>query len=348
MALPTSLLGNTTNSTISPDEVSEPSSLATAIIYFISGLALLVILGGNGLVIILIVKFRRLRTATNYFILGMASADFSLGIIVTVVIIMKLHPHLPIPPIGCLLLRCTILFPAVTSCLTLLSVSLDRYLKIVMPLRYHDLMSKRIAMMIVISIFVYTALTIYVLPLTISNGTQIFNQTCWINYSLTIIHPAYLQFLVFGNILLPLCLICIIYGQIFRKVVQIIGHERSSIPQQPARNIIRNSRRSSRHSWTRSWITRELKTIKTLVILLGLCIFGWVPFCGVILFEIYNPSYQVGLKALSVIRVCTSLNSAANPIVYSLRSEQFRLCLRKLFGITKKHSNVTNRINTIS
>ncbi|XP_072027912.1 beta-2 adrenergic receptor-like [Amphiura filiformis] len=345
MALPPSLLGNTTNSTISPDDVSEPSSFATAIIYFISGLALLVILGGNGLVIILIVKFSRLRTATNYFILGMASADFALGIIVTVVIIMKLNHHWPMPQFGCLLLRCTTLFPAVTSCLTLLSVSMDRYLKIVMPLRYHDLMSKRVAMMIVISIFVYTALTIYVLPLTISNGTQIFNQTCWVDFSLTIIHPAYLQFLVFGNILLPLCLICIMYGQIFRTVIQMIGHERSiRIPQQQAKKMrYMTSRRSSRN-----WITRELRTIKTLVILLGLCIFGWVPFCGVVLFEIYNPSYQVGLKVLSVIRMCTSLNSAANPIVYSLRSEQFRLCIRKLFGITKKHSNVTNRNNTIS
>ncbi|XP_072028199.1 LOW QUALITY PROTEIN: adenosine receptor A1-like [Amphiura filiformis] len=264
------------------------------------------------------------------------------------------HPHikhytinsysqLPISAIGCLLLRCTVIFPSVISCLTLLSVSLDRYLKIVMPLRYHDLMSKRVATEIVISVYSqppgqpdanciqYTynaALTIYGLPLI-----NIVNQThedliC--GRFATVFNPFYLQFLIFGNILFPLCLICIIYGHIFRVVIQKIRKERRIVPQQQPREG-RNNLGNLRHIWFK----RERRSIKTLVILLGLCIFGWVPICGVILMEIYNPSYEVGQDVRNVVRSFTFINSAANPIVYSLRGEQFRVYARKFFGIHK-------------
>ncbi|XP_072027814.1 adenosine receptor A2b-like [Amphiura filiformis] len=310
----------------SPDDVNitEPTPLsAKAIILFISSLALIMtILGGNGLVLVLLIKFHCLRTATNYFIIGMASADFTVGITLISNIIINLNPKMPIPPIGCLLLRCTVIFPSVISCLTLLSVSLDRYLKIVMPLRYHDLMSKRVAMMIVMSIYIYAALTTYGLPLSIANQTHE-DLTCT-RFSI-VFNPFYLQFLIFGNILFPQCLIFIIHGQIFRVLIQKIRKERRIVPQQQAREGRRQF-----------WLKRERRTIKTLVILLGVCIFGWVPICGVILAEIYNPSYNVGQDVRNLVRYFAFINSAANPIVYSLRSEQFRVYARKLFGISKK------------
>ncbi|XP_072027813.1 adenosine receptor A3-like [Amphiura filiformis] len=315
--------------------ITKPTPLsAKAIIVFISSLALIMtILGGNGLVLVLLIKFRRLRTATNYFIIGMASADFILGISLILHTIIALNPQLPISTIGCLLLRCTSIFPSVISCLTLLAVSLDRYLKIVMPLRYHDLMSKKVAMMIVMSIYIYAALTTYGLPLSIANQTH--DLIC--TRLKEVVHPFYLQFLIFVNILFPLCLMCIMYGQIIRVLIQNIRQERRIIPQQQAREGRYGARGCynlgiSRHIW----LKRERRTIKTLVILLGLCIFGWVPLCGVILTEIYNPSYGIGQDVRNVVKYFPFINSAANPIVYSLRSEQFRAYARKLFGISKK------------
>ncbi|XP_072033090.1 beta-2 adrenergic receptor-like [Amphiura filiformis] len=332
MALPSSLHDNNSNDSLvfgdSPDDVTEPNAKATII--FIASLALIMtILGGNGLVLVLIIKFRRLRTATNYFIIGMASADFTIGItLISNIITINLYSQLPISAIGCLLLRCTVIFPSVISCLTLLSVSLDRYLKIVMPLRYHDLMSKRVAMMIVVSIYIYAALTTYGLPLSIAN--QIHEDLICPRFA-AVFNPVYLQFLIFGNILFPLCLICIIYGQIFRVVIQKIRKERRIVPQQQPREG-RNNLGNLRHIWFK----RERRSIKTLVILLGLCIFGWVPICSVILTDIYNPSHEVRQDVRNIVRYFPFINSAANPIVYSLRSEQFRMYARKLFGISKK------------
>ncbi|XP_072027816.1 adenosine receptor A3-like [Amphiura filiformis] len=314
----------------SPAEVTinEPTPLsAKTVILFISSLALIMtILGGNGLVLALLIKFRRLRTATNYFIIGMASADFIVGISLILHTIIALNPQLPISTIGCLLLRCTGIFPSVTSCLTLLFVSLDRYLKIVMPLRYHDLMSKKVAIMIVMSIYIYAALTIYGLPLSIANQTH--DLICPIFKE--IVHPFYLQFLVFVNILFPMCLMCIMYGQIIRVLIQKIRQERRIIPQQQPRDY--NNLGTSRHLW----LKRERRTIKTLVILLCLCIVGMVPICGLIFKDIFNPSHQIAQDVRNIIRYFTFLNSAVNPIVYSLRSEHFRVYTRKLFGISKK------------
>ncbi|XP_072028197.1 adenosine receptor A1-like [Amphiura filiformis] len=241
---------------------------------------------------------------------------------------------LPISPIGCLLLRCTGIFPSVTSCLTLLFISLDRYLKIVMPLRYHDLMSKRVAMMIVVSIYIYAALTTYGLPLSIANQTH--NLICPIFKE--IVHPFYLQFLIFVNILFPLCLMCIIYGQIFRVLIQKIRQERRIIPQ-PCQPQPREGRNTGCYNLGPSrhlWLKRERRTIKTLVILLCLCIVGWVPICVVIFKDIYNPLHQIAQDVRNVVRYFTFLNSAVNPIVYSLRSKQFRVYTRKLFGLSKK------------
>ena len=85
---------------------------------------------------------------------------------------------------------------------------------------------------------------------------------------------------------------------------------------------------------------RELNTVKTLIILLTLCICGWFPYTSVLLSENYNPSFQAGLGVRSLVGYLVYLNSAVNPLVYCLRSEHFRNCTRKLFcghrGVRKK------------
>ncbi|XP_072027741.1 histamine H2 receptor-like [Amphiura filiformis] len=296
------------DSTLLTESMAEPSTLAKAIISIV-GLALIVtILGGNGLVLLLLIRFRRLRTTTNYFILGMASADFTVGIVLIGTIIVRFNPQFLTSPVHCLVYWCSAIAPSITSCWALFFANFDRYLKLAFPLRYHMIMSPKVAMSIVVCIYVYTTLAIYVFPAITGINTlnNDFNLTCWYKLS-RVLSPNYMQFLIYGNVMLPIISICFLYGMVVRLVVDKLRHENIKLR-----------------------LRRELRSIKTLAILLGLCVFGWFPLCSVLLIEIYNPSYQAGFGLRTIVGYCMFLNSALNPIVYSLRSARFRQCARKL------------------
>ena len=287
----------------------------------ISGVILIsIILLGNGLVILLLFRFRQLRTPTNYLILGMASADFTTGIVLIASLILRLKPEIRTTPKECLVFWSAGVFPGCTSVLTLLFVSLDRYLKVLLPLRYQTIMSNTVAIYSVACIYVYSAIAMFVLPWVGFNQThKDFNIPCFFQLS-KIFDPIYIQVLIYLNILLPLVLICFMYGHLFRVVMQKLSLEK--IQGNPAALGIKYSRLS--------YLKREIKTIKTLVMLLGLCICGWVPVVCIVLAEIYNPGYQAGLGVRTIVGYLTFINSAINPIMYSLRSEQFRQSARRM------------------
>ncbi len=297
-----------------------PSALAKAIIS-ISGFALIAtILGGNGLVILLLFRFRRLRTTTNYFILGMASADFMTGIILIASVTIRLNQQIIITPFECMLFWCTTVFTCCLSCLTLLLVSIDRYFKVTIPLRYEIYMSDKKTISIIIAIYLYVFFITYGLPLAGLNQTDKgFDIHCFFQLS-KIFTPGLTRFIIYFNVYLPLLLIILMYSHIFRVVMIKLRQEKAQC--NPAAVGMKCSRLSM--------LKREIKTIKTLIMLLGLCICGWVPVTSVMLFEIHNPEYQAGLGLRTIVGYLTFFNSAVNPIVYSLRSEHFRQSSRRL------------------
>ena len=302
----------------SPHEavLTNPSLLAKIIISITALILTVAILGGNGLVLLLLLKFSQLRTTTNYLLLGMASADFTVGITLIGTVITRLNPNLLTDRFHCLVFWCSASFSAITSCWTLFFVSFDRFLKIVFPLRYyHSKKPRQVALPIVLGVYTYTAIIIYVVPLTVANtlDKDYDEITCWFKIS-KVWPPSYLQFIIYGNIIFPILLNCVVHAIICLVVIDKMRRHTNHFAQLDARMN-----------------RRDLNTVKTLIILLCLCICGWFPFTSVILSENYNPSYQAGLGVRSFVGYMVYLNSALNPLVYCLRSEHFRHCTRKLF-----------------
>ena len=170
---------------------------------------------------------RRLRTPTNFFISGMAITDFSVGIVMISNWVIRLNPQISLTPFDCLLFWCANVFGGLTSCLTLLLVSLDRYLKVLLPLRYQAIMSNKVAISAVVSLYAYAIFTMYGLPLAGLNRIhKDFGIPCFFQLS-KIFDPIYLHFLIFVHVLLPLFLVCVMYTHLFRVVRKKLHAERT-------------------------------------------------------------------------------------------------------------------------
>ena len=105
-----SLLQNVTNSTNDEAGPDEPDALTKAIISVIGAALIVTILLGNGLVIVLIKRFHDLRTPTNYFIMGMAIADFIVGLVMIISFTISLSPQIPLTDYPCLLYQSAAVF----------------------------------------------------------------------------------------------------------------------------------------------------------------------------------------------------------------------------------------------
>lgn len=94
-------------------------------------------IGGNGIVIFLIVNFRRMQTVTNVFILNLAIGDLLMAILCipfTFTSNLLLHQW----PFGSIMCRVVCFAQAVSvfiSAYTLVAISIDRYIAIIYPLR---------------------------------------------------------------------------------------------------------------------------------------------------------------------------------------------------------------------
>ena len=302
------------------EEAPENLPTSVRIIIVIVGMILVgAITGGNGLVILLVFKFQQLRNASNYLLLGMASSDFTVGIALLSSIIIRFNPHLLAESFNCLIYWSSSLSCILTSCWLLFFVSFDRYLKIVLPLRFYTILNEKIALAIIGGVYIYTAIIVYALPLTVANKIDPdLDVSCY--FQLTqIFHPTFLQFIFFGNVFSPIFLICLMYIKILRVVMAKLAYERRIYGR------LKTPAGKSLLSWK-----RELRTIKTLTMLLGLCMFGFFPIWSVLLAETYDSTYQAGLSVRSFVGYLMFLNSAMNPIIYCFRSAKFRHCAKLL------------------
>ena len=111
---------------------------------------------GNGMVISLIAKKHRLHTTANWFILSLAVADFSLGILY--------FPFSFVCPIGEIICSEKKIFQALpkflfyASALNLWAMTFDRYIAVVKPLRYMALLTTRRVLAIIAMVWLFSLL----------------------------------------------------------------------------------------------------------------------------------------------------------------------------------------------
>ncbi|KAK6478264.1 somatostatin receptor type 2-like [Huso huso] len=293
------------------------SSVVITFLYFV---VCAVGLCGNTLVIYVILRYAKMKTVTNIYILNLAIADelFMLGL--PFIAIQLALVNWPFGQALCRVVMTVDGLNQFTSIFCLTVMSIDRYLAVVHPIKSTKWRKPRMAKMTNGAVW---ALSLLVnLPIIIYSGERRSHR----GNSCTIIWPdppeAYYTGFMFYTFLLgffiPLTVICLCYLLIIIKV------KSSGI------RVGSSKRKKS-----------ERKVTRMISIVVAVFVFCWLPF------YIFNVTSVTGtittspaLKSMfDFVVVLSYANSCANPILYAFLSENFKksfqnvLCLKRVGGL---------------
>ena len=304
----TSYNNGVVNSTVSGSEINIPIAIVTGILMFILNA---VIIAGNLLVILTVVKLHNMRSVTNCIIASLALSDLMMGILI-----------LPFAAVNEVLgywvfgkycdfhTAADILF-CTASIIHLCMISADRYTAITQPFDYHrKITHKTAAIMIAVTWFISVLISF---PPIYAGWWRDPNIKSYNDPWLCAFMPN-ADFALISSLCsfyVPLFCMCFMYIRIFtvalRQARQIDSMEcnlATSHNMPRLRNILRRERRAA----------------KTLGIIMGVFIFCWLPF---FLMNIIN--HRCGRcypPALVTVFIWLGYaNSAANPFIYAFNKE---------------------------
>ncbi|XP_049416421.1 somatostatin receptor type 5-like isoform X1 [Epinephelus fuscoguttatus] len=288
-----------------------PFSTVTAVVYtivFIVGLL------GNPLVIYVVVRYTKMKTVTNMYILNLALADelYILGIP-----FLGTNSALSYWPYGdffckvCMTADSMSQFSS-TFCLTVMSI--DRYLAVVHPIRSAKWRKPQVAK--VFNCMVWVVSFLIVLPVTIYSHVQEEFNTCNITWPeprelWSIVFILYTSILGFFG---PLFVICLCYLLIVIKV-------RSA----GARAGLTKRRKSER------------KVTRMVVIIVLVFVLCWMPFYTTNIVNLFHtiPENNTTAAVYFFLVILTYVNSCANPVLYGFLSDNFKQSFQKVLCFHK-------------
>ncbi|XP_078540041.1 somatostatin receptor type 3 [Lissotriton helveticus] len=292
--------------------VASPATyLRTILIPLVYLVVCVVGLGGNTLVIYVVLRYSVTESVTNVYILNLALADelFMLGL-----------PFLAVQnavsywPFGSLMCRLVMTVDGINQftsifCLTVMSV--DRYLAVVHPVKSCRWRRPQVAKVVNASVWLLSFLV--VLPVVIFSDVPRGMNTCHIEWP----EPASVwraSFIIYTSALgffTPLLVICLCYFLIILKV-------RSS-----SRKVqVASSKRKK----------SEQKVTRMVVIVVLVFVLCWLPFYVLNIINVVDPlpNDQSLFGLYFFVVVLSYANSCANPVIYGFLSYRFKQAFRRV------------------
>ncbi|XP_051901024.1 somatostatin receptor type 1-like [Pristis pectinata] len=273
---------------------------------------------GNSMVIYVVLRYAKMKTATNIYILNLAVADelfmASMPFLATSA---ALH-HWPFGSVACRLVLSIDGINMFTSvfCLTVLSV--DRYIAVVHPIKAATY--RRLSVAKVINVLVWAFSLLVIVPIIVFADTQqtesgaVICNLLWPQKSWSKVFVVY-TFLV--GFLFPVSAICLCYLLIVVKMRAV----------------------SLKAGWLQR---RKSEKMITWMVMLVVAVFAvcWTPFYTVQLVNVFW--FQPDPTLTQLVVILSYANSGANPILYGFVSENFRqsfqriLCIRCSRGVVEE------------
>lgn len=298
----------------------------------ILSLLILLTVGGNVLVCLAVCASRRLRCLTNCFIVSLAVTDLLLGLLVLPFsALLQLNDDWPLGPVFCNFYISMDVMLCTASILTLLAISVDRYLAVTMPLRYTSLVLPWKVAVAMASVWT-VSLAVSFLPIQMGwntvNGT-VQNHGPWAperkcRFELNRPYVLTDSLLTFY---LPLVAMCWTYLQILRiaraQAKRIVSARPTCITSYNYRN---NPSTSTTVVASVSAVAlREHKATVTLAAVIGAFVVCWLPYF--ILFTVLGLKEHPDPSTVPEFPFVLWLgyaNSALNPILYGALNRDFR------------------------
>ena len=199
------------------------------------------------------------------------------------------------------------------SILTLLAITVDKFIFINWPLRYHVIVTWRRTYFALLMILVFG--TVFIPFIILSTTTA----PCDLN--------------VFLRVSIFLVYICIPFFIIFvlnYKICKIAREQRLKI----AVNSVQSLNSSQINSVFSSWrITRELKNIKTFAIIIGVLFCCILPFTVILFVEEHWCHVScIPVEVRYLFGDLVGVNSIINPFIYGIRQKEYRNAFRRFWS----------------
>ena len=258
---------------------------------------------GNGMLIFITVRYKHLRTVTNFFIISLALSDLLMGLVFLPLLVAVEEGVLGNRSGVCLIVMCLGVAQVLASCLTLMAIAVERYIAIRRPLKHHSLMTSKNALLIILFCWSY-AFVVGCLPLLgwnalpeqtswnlvrglfsngPGNGNVSSNQTTdddqralaenrtQICRYQTVISGSFAAFMYPGHFVCLWVVMFILYGQIYMRTRKhsSLGGNMYNVRRwsESMRSHTHNSRRA-RENW---------RAMRILAIVVGYFLFSWLP-----------------------------------------------------------------------
>ena len=268
----------------------------------------------NTLTIILIASVPKLRTKTNIIILSLAIVDLLTGVSFALMLDM---PQLlvMIKPSAlqyyCVIMYSQLIFVTGASIAHLVLLTLDRYIAIIHPLRYHVYFTTaRMAGCLVIC---------WIMPAVMASifGLLIYNSSLPIHNCSTKELPPLLNYMNILGLLGSILLLVTAYVKIF---LEINKQNRRIMPMVPG---------------SRTMNSMSKKSVLTILITVGGFVICWLPNVIYVIVSICDPKMMIesnaSLYVEHILSYIALINSGFNPIIYVLRMTEFRAAFLKVF-----------------
>ncbi|CAG7837005.1 unnamed protein product [Allacma fusca] len=316
---------NNTNYTEYGENMESPT-WASMLVQILYAIVCIVGLGGNTLVIYVVVRFSKMQTVTNLYIVNLAIADELFLIGVPFLISTMNLGYWPFGKIACKAFYTSTSINQITSSMFLLIMSADRYLAVCHPIRAPKWRTPLIAKLVALTAWTLSAL-IMVPTFMYANTLEINNKTnCnifWPESDLMAGSTIFIIYSFFLGFFIPFILILIFYILVIRRL-RTVGPKRRASHQSNSKSVTIES--SCQRNRDRKKSHRKVtKLVLTVITVYFVC---WFPFWVTQIGLLYTPQdtqHSVAKLMMFLLAGCLSYsNSAMNPILYAFLSDNFK------------------------
>ncbi|XP_046399005.1 somatostatin receptor type 5-like [Ischnura elegans] len=290
-------------------------------------------LGGNTLVIYVVLRYSKMQTVTNMYIVNLAVADECFLIGIPFLLTTMNMQHWPFGDALCKLYMTTTSINQFTSSIFLTIMSADRYVAVCHPIRAPCVRTPFVSK--VVSLVAWTASALLMIPIlmyttTVENSCNIY----WPESQLVSGQTAFTLYSFVLGFFFPLMLIFVFYYLVIRRL-RTVGpkhQQKKHAEATKSGNIsadINSSASAAGGGASGDQRRRSHRKVTRLVLtVIAVYVFCWLPYWATQITLIFTPPKQCQSRlwvTTFLIAGCLSYsNSAVNPVLYAFLSDNFK------------------------